>query len=231
MDWYNVWPDKALLQVAKHFLGDLEMPDDKCRNHVEELCLQFHRSALNLIRIIFEEQGRKLYVTPSSYMELINTFRRLSILKRSDVARSRDRFVHCHSPLTIKVCFDGHEILMVSYLTGLDKLERAQSDVARMQITLSELQPQLILATQETEQIMKELEVDAKHAHLTRLTVQEEEASASKKAEAAKAIKDECEADLAEAMPALMGALAALDTLKQADITVMKSMKSPPAGF
>lgn len=40
--------------------------------------------------------------------------------------------------------------------------------------------------------------------------------------------QDECEGDLAEAMPALEAALSALDTLKPADITVIKSMQNPP---
>lgn len=41
-------------------------------------------------------------------------------------------------------------------------------------------------------------------------------------------VQDECEGDLAEAMPALEAALSALDTLKPADITVIKSMQNPP---
>lgn len=41
--------------------------------------------------------------------------------------------------------------------------------------------------------------------------------------------QDDCEGDLAEAMPALEAALSALDTLKPADITVLKSMQNPPA--
>ena len=40
----------------------------------------------------------------------------------------------------------------------------------------------------------------------------------------------QCEGDLAEAIPALEAALAALKTLKPADITIVKTMKSPPAG-
>jgi dynein heavy chain len=41
-------------------------------------------------------------------------------------------------------------------------------------------------------------------------------------------VQDECEGDLAEAMPALEAALSALNTLKPADITVVKSMQNPP---
>lgn len=60
--------------------------------------------------------------------------------------------------------------------------------------------------------------------------VQADEAVANEQAMAAKAIKDECDADLAEAIPILNSALKALDTLKPADITIIKSMTNPPAG-
>ena len=52
-----------------------------------------------------------------------------------------------------------------------------------------------------------------------------DEAVANEAAAAAQAIKDECEGDLAKAIPALNAAMAALNTLKPADITLVKSMK------
>lgn len=57
-----------------------------------------------------------------------------------------------------------------------------------------------------------------------------DEALANEAAAAAQAIKDDCESDLAEAIPALEAAVTALNTLKPADITVVKSMKNPPYG-
>ena len=54
---------------------------------------------------------------------------------------------------------------------------------------------------------------------------------ANEQAEAAAAIKDECDANLAEAMPVLNAAVAALNTLTPADIAVVKTMKSPPMGI
>jgi hypothetical protein len=41
--------------------------------------------------------------------------------------------------------------------------------------------------------------------------------------------QDECEGELAVAMPLLESALAALNTLTKADITEVRSMKNPPA--
>lgn len=60
--------------------------------------------------------------------------------------------------------------------------------------------------------------------------VSEEEAVAAGEATKVQAIKDECEADLAEALPALKAAVEALNTLTKNDITEVKGMKSPPQG-
>ena len=52
-----------------------------------------------------------------------------------------------------------------------------------------------------------------------------DEAVANEAAATAQAIKDECESELAEAIPALEASIAALNTLKPADITEVKTMK------
>ena len=53
---------------------------------------------------------------------------------------------------------------------------------------------------------------------------------ANKKFADAQSIKDDCEKELAKAVPALNSATEALNTLKQDDIRVVKAMKNPPAG-
>lgn len=60
--------------------------------------------------------------------------------------------------------------------------------------------------------------------------VKQDEALANEQADAANLIRADCEAKMAEALPILDAALAALNTLTAADITVVKSMKSPPKG-
>ena len=52
-----------------------------------------------------------------------------------------------------------------------------------------------------------------------------DEAIANEAAARAQGIKEECENDLAEAIPALESAISALNTLKPADITEVKAMK------
>ncbi len=59
------------------------------------------------------------------------------------------------------------------------------------------------------------IERDSVEVAKTEKIVKADEAVANEQAKAAQAIKDECNADLAEAMPILEAALSALDTLTQ----------------
>merc|ERR1719174_1767629 len=77
---------------------------------------------------------------------------------------------------------------------------------------------------------MVQVEKDSKEAAAAKEIVSKDKAEAETVAAEANAIKEECEAGLAEALPALEAAVKALSTLKKDDITEVKSMKSPPAG-
>ena len=83
-----------------------------------------------------------------------------------------------------------------------------------MQRELKDLQPQLVMSAAENAEMMVVIERESKEVEVTREKVGAEEMIANEQAASAQALKDECEADLAEAIPALEAALAALDTLK-----------------
>ncbi len=113
---------------------------------------------------------------------------------------------------------------------GLEKLQVTEESVTGMKEELIALQPQLEESTRQTEAAMEVISRESAEADKVKQVVSKEEAAASHEAATVKAIKDECEADLSEAMPLLEGAIAALNTLKPADITEVKGMKSPPGG-
>ena len=82
-----------------------------------------------------------------------------------------------------------------------------------MQIQLEALQPQLVEASKEVDAIMVNVEKESVEVAKVEKVVKADEAVANEQASAAKAIKDECDADLAEAIPILESAMAALNTL------------------
>ncbi|XP_058823709.1 dynein axonemal heavy chain 3 [Topomyia yanbarensis] len=234
IDWFTSWPDDALQKVAENFIRSMELdqeapsvepsttslqPNDeeqekqKARklNRLErklvELVMVFNRGVVENSTRFFLEQGRKNYVTPTSYLEMMRSFNTLYRKKYSEIISQRDR-----------------------YTVGLEKLEFAAGQVSVMQDQLKSLQPQLKQTSDETEKIMVNIERETAEAEKKKEIVGADETAANEAAASAQAIKDDCESDLQEAVPALEAALVALDTLKPADITVVKSMKNPPSG-
>uniref|UniRef100_A0A5F8GCZ7 Dynein axonemal heavy chain 3 n=1 Tax=Monodelphis domestica TaxID=13616 RepID=A0A5F8GCZ7_MONDO len=204
IDWFQTWPTDALEMVANKFLEDVEL-DDEIRKQVVSMCKYFQESVRQLSLEFFGTLRRHNYVTPTSYLELILTFKTLLNSKRHEVDMMRNR-----------------------YLVGLQKLDFASSQVAVMQVELTALQPELIKTSGETDKMMVKIEAETVEADAKKLLVQADEQKANAAAAVSKAIKEECEGDLAEAMPALEAALSALDTLNASDITMVKSMQNPP---
>jgi hypothetical protein len=84
------------------------------------------------------------------------------------------------------------------YLTGLEKLASSAEQVAGMKAELVALQPQLVTTVADVEALMAKVAREkAEVVEPQAAAVKEEEAKAQGAADAAKAIKDECEADLA----------------------------------
>eukprot|EP00842_Homolaphlyctis_polyrhiza_P000439 jgi/Hompol1/1396/HPOL_002693-RA len=204
IDWFQVWPEDALEIVATKFLEEVELTPD-VRKSVVIMCKEFHTGTRLLSAKFYEALRRHNYVTPTSYLELIQTYKQLLTVKRKEI-----------------------NALKMRYEVGLDQLASAASQVSTMQVELNDLQPQLIATQKETDKIMEVIQRESVEVEKKRELVKIDEEMANRKASEAKAMKDECEADLAEAIPALEAALEALDTLKPQDITVVKSMKNPP---
>ncbi|XP_077305116.1 dynein axonemal heavy chain 3 [Lithobates pipiens] len=205
IDWFQTWPTDALEMVANKFLEDVDLDDD-IRKEVVSMCKYFQESVKELSDSFYNTLRRHNYVTPTSYLELILTFKTLLNSKRYEVDTMRNR-----------------------YLVGLEKLEFASSQVSVMQKELTALQPELIKTSADTEKMMIKIEKETVDVDAKRELVSADEKVANEAAAASQAIKDECEGDLAEAMPALKAAIAALDTLNPSDITLVKAMQHPPA--
>ncbi|KAJ7385959.1 Dynein heavy chain 3, axonemal [Desmophyllum pertusum] len=206
IDWFQAWPEDALEMVANKFLDEVEMSRE-IRGECVSLCKHLHQSVRGISERYYAILRRRNYVTPTSYLELIKTFKSLLDQKRFQI-------------LTLKT----------RYLKGLEKLDFASSQVSIMQQELKELQPELIETSKETEQLIKIIAGETLEVEDKKQVVQADEATANKAAQEAQAIKDECEDQLAVAMPALNAAVSSLDTLKQQDISLVKSMTNPPAG-
>ncbi|XP_041458176.1 dynein heavy chain 3, axonemal-like isoform X7 [Lytechinus variegatus] len=206
IDWFKAWPEDALEMVAHKFLDDVEMSDE-IRAETVVMCKHFHETVRAMSDRFFTILRRANYVTPTSYLELIKTFKTLLNRKRMEILTLKNR-----------------------YIVGLEKLDFAASQISVMQEELTALQPKLIENSKETDKLIAIVQKETQEVDAKRQIVAADEAVANAAAKEAQAIKEDCEANLAVAMPALNAAVKALDTLKQQDITIVKTMTNPPAG-
>ncbi|CAB3230574.1 unnamed protein product [Arctia plantaginis] len=207
IDWFQEWPPDALLAVATRFLKEIELTDLE-RDTAIKLCQVFHTDTQELTRQFLIRLKRYNYVTPTAYLELINMFKSLLTRKRTELLTGEQR-----------------------YLMGLDQLAIAAKSVAALQEALEILQPKLAAGAAAVAETTAKVEKEKEGVALVEAEVLVDQAAAAEQAQEAQGIKDECDADLAEAMPILNSALAALDTLTPQDITFIKTMKSPPRGI
>ena len=70
---------------------DVEMPSDEARQAVEGMCMLFHTSVRTLAQDFLTQLQRHYYATPTSYLELISTYKTLLAAKRTQVYTLKHR--------------------------------------------------------------------------------------------------------------------------------------------
>eukprot|EP00941_MAST-03F_sp_MAST-3F-sp1_P004511 g4511.t1 len=207
IDWFMEWPSDALVATAERFLNDVKVDSDETRGNIVKLCQHFHDYTFKLSKRYLATRGRHNYVTPTSYLELIKAYKISLAQKQIEVRNAKERYVN-----------------------GVEKIEFAGKSVSKMQDELVALQPVLKQAQIDTDKLMEEIEAALPGVEKIKASVSKEAAVAQIEADKCAEMKQSCEDDLAEAIPALNAAIKALNTLKPADINEVKSLKTPPAG-
>ena len=91
IDWFRPWPSDALDAVASTFLEEVEM-ERHHRQSTVEMCKIFHESLRSLSQKFHTQERRMVYVTPTAYLELIQTFQTLLARKRREIDLIRKRY-------------------------------------------------------------------------------------------------------------------------------------------
>ena len=207
VDWFERWPSDALEAVAEKSLRESNFFTPVELKKVIATCQSFHLDVVELSQKYQEQLNRYNYVTPTSYLELLNIFKNLYEKKNKEVNQ-----------------------LQMRYRTGLERLRMAAEEISVTKHELSALQPRLVESSHGVAEIMKDIERESQGVIEVEKLVRIDEGLADKQAQEAREIKEECDKDLSYAMPSLEAAIRALNTISQNDISVIKAMKNPPPG-
>lgn len=88
IDWFQVWPEDALEQVALRSTTNIDVDDDVKVNAVVA-CKYFHTCAKEISERFYESAGRKTYVTSAAFLDLIRAFGVLMKEKQEEVTLAR----------------------------------------------------------------------------------------------------------------------------------------------
>ncbi|KAI8922930.1 hypothetical protein BC831DRAFT_55734 [Entophlyctis helioformis] len=204
IDWFPPWPEQALFSVADAFLKDEFIPAET-RSAIVSHMVGVHMSVGVFSAQFLQKYRRANYVTPKNYLDYIGTYNRL-------LEENRD--------LNGKLC--------ARLESGLGKLEESSQ---QLDVLNKQLAEQNIAVRNKTEACNKLLEVITANTK----TAEEKKSLAEKKGaeldvqtvQIAKD-KEEAEAALAEALPALEEARLALANLSSSEITEIRSFAKPP---
>mmetsp|Transcript_8979 Transcript_8979/g.8330 ORF Transcript_8979/g.8330 Transcript_8979/m.8330 type:complete len:133 (-) Transcript_8979:1251-1649(-) len=74
LNWFDRWPEEALLYVSSEFLKEVDVPNDAIRKNLSELCMMIHTTVEEKSNEFFEKLRRNVYTTPKSFLDLINLY-------------------------------------------------------------------------------------------------------------------------------------------------------------
>jgi len=206
IDWFSDWSAEGLNLVATTALTEEELNIPSVPALVTVM-QQVHKSVA-LRSIDYKEELRRYnYVTPTSYLELLNVFKFLLAEKRAEVGGLRSKLQY-----------------------GLDTLARASSDIAQLQVDLREKEPRLVETQREVEVTMQQIDRDKKDAAVTKEAVAKQEEEAAGKAAECKEIRDDAQSELDRALPMLDKAVESLKELNKTHIDEVRNFKKPPSG-
>ncbi|CAB3221174.1 unnamed protein product [Arctia plantaginis] len=210
IDWFSEWPKTALESVAKHFftgMGELQTVSNEVIDAMVSVCCFAHQSVVDASRKFEQQLNRLNYVTPMSYMEMLNAYSEMFRKKRNAILGESN-----------------------ALRNGLNKLNQTEVEVKELQIELAELKPMMEKAAEETRKVIEQIAIDTAIAEEARVKVEKEQAIAEVMATETTAMAEDAMRDLEEAMPALRAAEQALQELNRNDIVEVKAMKKPPQG-
>jgi dynein heavy chain len=207
IDWFQPWPEDALLSVGQRFLGEMDLGTPLQRSAVEKFMPYSFIETNVLAKRFQQEERRHVYSTPKSFLEMLKLYQVLLEHKR-----------------------DTSDYSIGRLKAGLEKMQQTADAVADIEAGLK-------ITLEDAEIKKSKAEGIAEVVGKEKTFVEGETASAEKEAALVSVIQRDVGEkqrstmeDLAKAEPAVEAAMAALDGLDPKSLTECKGMIKPPGG-
>ena len=206
IDWFQRWPEDALVAVSNHFLRSYEIV---CASSVKDDLIKIMAFVQDNVAKIcseyFERFRCQAYVTPKSFLSFLETYKKIYKEKHDHISG-----------------------LAFRMQTGLIKLVEAAESVDILKKELELKEKEIILATETAEVVLASVAQRTEEALVVKADVMVVKNKAEVLVESISADKAIAEEKLEAARPALEEAETALQTVKASDIATVRKLGKPP---
>jgi dynein heavy chain len=207
IDWFHPWSTEALVSVAQRFLVDVELNTPEIKDNMAHHMAVVHQSVSGIKEQYFRSTRRHVYVTPKSFLELIEFYKHLLSTKREELGVKIDRLD-----------------------VGLSTLRKTASDVAELQKDLNFTMVKVREKQAATEILLESMGKQRGEAEIMQAAAKIEMDLAETATAEAKVIEKSANEELAKATPAMERAAAALEGLEVAKIKEFSGYSKEPRG-
>uniref|UniRef100_A0A8C8SM12 Dynein axonemal heavy chain 2 n=1 Tax=Pelusios castaneus TaxID=367368 RepID=A0A8C8SM12_9SAUR len=206
IDWFSEWPHQALLEVAEKYLEGVDLGGlPEIHKKVARIFVTMHGSVALYSQKMLLELRRHNYVTPTNYLELVSGYKKLLAEKRAELSGQANKL-----------------------RTGLFKIDETRNKVEVMSAELEDAKKKVAEFQKQCEEYLVIIVQQKREADEQQKTVGANSEKIAVEEIKCKALADNAQKDLEEALPALEEAMRALESLNKKDMTEIKSYGRPP---
>jgi len=162
IDWFSEWPEEALMGVGKGQILTFNLDLDEHLEACVEMFKNMHQSVEEKSIVFLAELGRRNYVTPTSFLELLTAYAKILKEKRVFVTQSKQRLVG-----------------------GLEVLKKAGVEIKALNDHIEQMAPELAATQKDVKETMDRLAIDKADADKEKEIVAKDEAEATAQEEEA----------------------------------------------
>ena len=207
IDWFHPWPESAFASVGSKIISKAKVGDSDLARAVEGFFTSSYTALGRMCKSYLAAEGCHVYTTPKSFFENLALFQTLLVKRRTENEEHQEK-----------------------YKIGIDKLNKAASDVQYLETSLASASAVFEEKRGIAEGIYKAV------AREQALVDEENSKAEVEKAKIAEITKEvalmqmEAAKDMRAAEPSLQRASQSLETLDKRDLGNMKTMNKPPPG-
>eukprot|EP00928_Gymnodinium_smaydae_P031098 TRINITY_DN22944_c0_g2_i2.p1 TRINITY_DN22944_c0_g2~~TRINITY_DN22944_c0_g2_i2.p1 ORF type:complete len:3465 (-),score=972.42 TRINITY_DN22944_c0_g2_i2:18-9410(-) len=205
ISWFMAWPEDALVAVSSAFLSAFEVDCSNAeRSKLYALTGSFQASVRDTCEVYFSRMRKHVYVTPKSFLCFIDFYKVLYRVKYDEI-NAQERSVNI----------------------GLMKLREASDFVEQLQKKLKDQEVVLKAKEQQTSKLLEKVASEKAKADAKAEQVNGQKAECQAEADKINEEKGMAQLELDKAMPFLIEATEACNSIQKKDVVEIKTNNKP----